>query len=163
MGFNSLNLSASPGRQPAAALAPLHPSDGPCTRSHALNHKKGTVPSLAGLLPLSHPAQRQMLPVKSPAGGHAPRKAPHSRLLEIRDTENIGSNDGDGVGGVHKEAVFPKNHVAILVKTREKQLSSPLSAKRLQWAKFYDSMILSCSTWQAQPINPMAHRGFWLH
>ena len=78
-----------------------------------------------------------MLPIESPTGGHAPGKATDSSLLEIRDTENIGSDDGNGVGGVHKEAVFPKNHVAILVKTREKQLSSPLSTKRLQWQKLF--------------------------
>lgn len=76
-----------------------------------------------------------MLPIESPTGGHAPGKATDSGLLEIRNTENIGSNDGNRVGGVHKEAVFPKNHVAVLVKTREKQLSSPPSAKRLQWQK----------------------------
>lgn len=63
-----------------------------------------------------------MLPIESAAGGHAPGKATDSGLLEIRDTENIGSDDGNGVGGVHKEAVFPKNHVAILVKTRETAL-----------------------------------------
>lgn len=78
-----------------------------------------------------------MLPIESPTGGHAPGKATDSSLLEIRDTENIGSDDSDGVGGVHKEAVFPKNHVAILVKTREKQLLSLLSTKRLRWQKLF--------------------------
>ena len=76
-----------------------------------------------------------MLPVESPAGGHAPGKATDSGLLEVRDTENIGSDDGDGVGGVDEEAVFPKNHVAILAKTRERELSSPLCAERLQGQK----------------------------
>lgn len=78
-----------------------------------------------------------MLPIKSPTGGHAPGKATNSSLLEIRDTENIGSDDSDRIGGVHKEAMFPKNHVAILVKTREKQLSSLFSTKRLQWQKLF--------------------------
>lgn len=86
-----------------------------------LHHKKGTVP-LLGWAPLSHHAPRWMLPIQSPAGGHAPGKAAHSGLLEVWDAEDVGSDDSNGVGGVHKEAVFPKNHVAILGKTREEQL-----------------------------------------
>lgn len=60
-----------------------------------------------------------MLPVESPAGGHAASKATDPGLLEVRDTENVGSDDSNGVRGVHKEAMLPKNHVAVLTKTRE--------------------------------------------
>lgn len=90
------------------------------------DHRTGTVP------PLRHPAQRQVLPIESPAGGHAPGEAADSGLLEVRDAEDIGSDDGNGVGGVHEEAVLPQNHVAVLARTREKQLTALLCASRLQ-------------------------------
>lgn len=108
------------------------------------DHRKGTVP------PLCHPTQRQVLPIESPAGGHAPGEAADSGLLEVRDAEDIGSDDGHGVGGVHEEAVLPENHVAVLARTREKTAHVPALCKQ--------AAIQNPSTSQAQPVNPVTWR-----
>lgn len=54
------------------------------------------------------------LPVQGPTGGHAPGKASDPGLLEIRNAEDVGSNDSHGVRRVHKEPMLAQNHVSIL-------------------------------------------------
>lgn len=119
-GFNPLNLTA------ALALPRSSPD-----QAHGINPceipGKGHSLPLAGL-PALCPCPQVVLPVEGPAGGHAPGKAAHPGLLEVRDAEDVGGDDGDGVGGVDEEAVLAQNHVAILRDTAQAQLSSLLSS-----------------------------------
>lgn len=59
------------------------------------------------------------LPVQGPTGGHAAGKASDPGLLEIRNAEDVGSNDSHGVWRVHKEPMLPQNHVSILWEKRD--------------------------------------------
>lgn len=56
------------------------------------------------------------LPVQSTTCGHAACKATDPGLLEIRNAEDVGSDDSHRVGRIHKEPVLAQNHVPILRK-----------------------------------------------
>lgn len=69
-------------------------------------------------------AVQGVLPVQGPAGGHAAGQPAHPGLLEVRDAEDVGSDDGHRVRGVDEEAVLAQNHVPVLGETAQAQLSS---------------------------------------
>lgn len=54
------------------------------------------------------------LPVYRCTRGHAASEAPHPCLLEIRDAEDVVSDDSDRVARIDEEAVLPEDHAAVL-------------------------------------------------
>ena len=56
------------------------------------------------------------LPVQGTTGGHAACEATDPGLLEVRNAEDVGSNDSHRVRRVHEEPVLAQNHVPILWK-----------------------------------------------
>ena len=53
------------------------------------------------------------LPVQSTTCGHAACKATDPGLLEVRNAEDVGSDDSHRVRRVHKEPMHAQNHVLI--------------------------------------------------
>lgn len=54
------------------------------------------------------------VPVKRSTCGHAPGKAFDALLSKVRDGSEIGGHEGQWVWRVHKEAIFPEDHVPVL-------------------------------------------------
>ena len=82
---------------------------------HQMSELKGegrVLPVLWG--PAWEPRGWRDLPVQGATGGHAACEATDPSLLEVRNAEDVGSDDSHRVWRVHEEPVLAQNHVPVL-------------------------------------------------